>query len=231
MQSLCLKSFFAATLVAWSGFATAAEADRLPSGPDVLASSQTIFSAPSVPSGVGCTGANLLLDPSLEATDPKSFANPNWTSTSTVFGTALCDVAACGTALNTAGPRTGGFWAWLGGTAQAETTTLAQTVTMPAGGPHFLNFHLWIGAVGGDAGTTLQIRVDGTVVETINEPAVPEAAYTRRTVNLAPFANGASHNIEFRYSKPLTKAASNFSIDDVTLECTTPVSLQKFSID
>ena len=44
----------------------------------------------------------LIVDGSFEAGIP----NPNWTETSTNFGTPLCD-ASCGTGSGTAGPRTG----------------------------------------------------------------------------------------------------------------------------
>ena len=164
---------------------------------------------------VECEPLQLLLDTSFE--ESGGGAGP-WTSTSTNFGSGWCTDASCGNGNGTAGAHSGDVWAWLGGAnALAETTTASQAVVIPAGSERHLNYWLWIGAVGG-VGAQMAINVDGSPVDTIAEPAEAELAYSQRTVDLSSFADGASHTIEFNYSTP-AGANSNYSLDDVTLEC------------
>lgn len=163
---------------------------------------------------VECEPLQLLLDTSFE--ESGGGAGP-WTSTSTNFGSGWCTEASCGNGGGTAGAHTGDVWAWLGGTASAEVTTASQSVVIPAGSERHLNYWLWIGSVGG-VGAQMAINVDGSPVDTIAEPAEPEVGYSQRTVDLSSFADGASHTIEFNYSTP-AGVVSNYSLDDVTLEC------------
>jgi hypothetical protein len=168
-----------------------------------------------------CTPAQLLQDPGFEATDNSAlpYTNPNWDSTSTNFGTAFCD-SGCGDGGGTAAPHAGDFWAWLGG-APAETpedATVSQAVVIPAGDTRFLNFWLWIGAIG-DGSTNMDVTVDGTVVTSFPEPVDAEAGYTQRGVDISSFADGASHTIEFSYTDA-NGTGSNYSVDDVTIDCT-----------
>ena len=61
--------------------------------------------------------------------------------------------------------------------------------------------------------------LDAPVIQTVNEPATAEAAYTQRSVIVPPsFADGASHRISFEYDNPAGSGTSNFKVDDVTLE-------------
>ncbi|HEX7770167.1 MAG TPA: hypothetical protein VF422_09070, partial [Dokdonella sp.] len=161
-----------------------------------------------------CEPLQLLQDTSFEA----SLTGGPWTSTSTNFGTGLCDEASCGTGGGSAVPHTGNVWVWMGGTTAAETTTASQSVVIPAGSERHLNYWLFVGALGG-AGAELSINVDGTTVDTVAEPAVVDAGYSQRTVDLSSFADGASHTIEFSLNAPASAEVSNFSLDDVTLEC------------
>ncbi len=177
--------------------------------------------APGLPDCVAvCEPVQLLQDPSFEATDGGSFTNPFWPDFSAAFGGVLCNAGLCGTGGGTAGPRTGDFWAWLGGTAAAETAWIEQAVVIPAGAPRHLNFWLWVGSIAG-TGATLEVRVDGNAVETIAEPGTAEPGYSQRTVDLSAFADDASHTIRFHYQSP-NGGNSNFNLDDVTLECDAP---------
>ena len=149
-----------------------------------------------------------------------------WTTqTSTNFGTPMCD-AGCGTGGGTAGGFGGSAnWAWFGGTASAETATAGQSVVIASGGVASLTFQLWIGAVNTPFTDVLNVRVDGTIVQSFPEPAVAEPGYTLRTIDVGAFANGASHAILFEYIGP-GGAVGNFSVDNVTLTggggCVTP---------
>jgi hypothetical protein len=168
-----------------------------------------------------CNPVQLLQDSGFELTDNSAFpyTNPFWNGTSTNFGTPFCDEAGCGNGNGTALPHGGLFWAWLGGAgAMPETGTASQNVIIPAGQARFLNFWLWISAIG-DASTNLDVSVDSTVVASIPEPAAAEAGYTQRSVDVSVFADGNSHAILFTYTSP-GSSSSNFILDDVTLDCT-----------
>jgi len=141
-----------------------------------------------------------------------------WTSTSTNFGSAFCLVSSCGTGNGTAGPHGGSVWVWFGGTPEGspEQATVSQSVTIPSGGPKYLNFWLWIGAVGG-SDAVMSVRVDGNEVASYPEPAVAEAGYTQRSVDVSAYADDAAHTIEFHYAESVG-VASNYSLDDVTID-------------
>jgi len=163
-----------------------------------------------------CDPLQLLADTSFEASLDGS--GP-WASTSTNFGTALCDEASCGVGGGTAGPRTGNIWAWFGGIASAETATASQQVTFPNGNDRFLNFYLWIGSVSGTAGATnLDVMIDSDVVESYPEPGTAETGYTLRSIDVSSYSDGNPHTVKFNYVSPGT--SSNYSLDDVTLDCT-----------
>jgi parallel beta-helix repeat protein len=168
-----------------------------------------------------CDGSpNLIVDSSFEAGTPW----PAWTvQTSTNFGTPLCDTAACGTG-GPATPYAGTHWAWFGG-APGETATLGQTVSITAGGQAMLSFEMRIGAMSFPLTDVLNVRVDGTIVQSYPEPGSPEAAYRLRTIDLSALADGGSHNILFEYIGSTT-GSSTYAVDNITLTntfgCSTP---------
>ncbi len=119
-----------------------------------------------------CDGSpNLIADSAFEAGTPW----PAWTvQTSTTFGTPLCDTAVCGTG-GTTPPYAGTHWAWFGGAA-GEAAALGQTVSILAGGQAMLSFEMRIGAMSFPLTDVLNVRVDGTIVQSYPEPASPELA-------------------------------------------------------
>ena len=164
-----------------------------------------------------CTPGNIIVDGVFEATNPATLDNPNWTESSTQFGSPLCSVAACGSGSGTAGPRGGTFWSWFGGTSLLETASLSQAVTFPTGATVTLNFYLWIGSVSAPLTDTLVVQVDGVTQTTFTEPSIAEADYSLRTINLSAFADGISHTVKFLYTHAIG-ATGNFSVDDVSLD-------------
>ena len=176
------------------------------------------------PTPGSCTPGNKLQDPGFEAsTGAGPITNPFWPSTSTQFGTSLCSAAVCGSVAS-AVPRNGTYWAWFGGTDGPETGTVSQAVTIPSGGTATLNYFLRIGAVAAPFTDVLNVKVDGTTVQSFTEPSAAEASYTLRSVNLDAFANGAPHTILFEYMSPTGGGIANFNVDDVTLDVTCPTS-------
>jgi len=158
-----------------------------------------------------CTPSERIVDGTFEAGTPW----PAWTvQTSTNFGSPNCNTALCGTGGGTAPPFAGDNWAWFGGATSAESATLGQTMTIPVGSAT-LSFQMRIGSVTTPFNDTLVVSIDGTQVASFIEPATAETAYTLRTFNVSPFANGGSHALLFSYQSG--DGASNFTVDNVSL--------------
>jgi hypothetical protein len=166
--------------------------------------------------------AQLIVDGGFETGGiPSTTWNPE---TSTNFDTPICDVPTCETGGGDSPPRTGAFWAWFGGIPAPEMSTLGQTVTIPTGVTASLTFWMRIGTVETPFTDVLNVRVDGTIVRSFPEPTVTESAYTLRTINLNPFANGAAHTILLEYIGP-TNSISSYVVDDVELNTTLIIDL------
>jgi serine protease AprX len=189
------------TLVA-TGTSVAATATR--TATSVVATSTT---APTcVPS------ANVVADGSFEGGSPSSA----WTEKSTNFGTPLCN-DACGSGGGTAGPRTGAWWSWFGGTSDEEDGAVSQTVNIPAG-TATLQFYLWLGAHSdGGAGDYLRVLVGGTeVFRATDLDTQYDAGYTLVTVNVSA-QSGGSRILRFEEHNAAGTGVINFSVDDISL--------------
>ncbi len=162
-------------------------------------------------------GGNVVQDPGFEA--GASGDSPNWTEASTNFGSPLCTVALCGTGGGTAAPRTGTVWTWFGGAGTAlEVGSMQQSVIIPASATT-LNFFTRFGACTGGAGDFLRVTIDGTEVfrRDSTYAGCGETAYVANSVNIAAFANGASHVLRFESTTGSAASNSNFSLDDISI--------------
>jgi hypothetical protein len=120
-------------------------------------------------------------------------------------------------------PRTGSFYAWLGGYGTAVTETLSQSVTLPAGCSASLSFYLKIDTAetGSTAYDTLKVQVlnsSGTVLSTpatySNVNAV--SSYTKRSFDLSAYAG---QTVTLRYTVTEgSKLQTSFVIDDTALD-------------
>ena len=151
-----------------------------------------------------------------------------WTSTSTNFGSVMCDVGGCGAGAGTVNygvaPNSNAFLAWFGGTGSTETGTLETDVVIStcAGGAATMTF-AYENSNCADAADFIELQIDGAVVwsdnadpATCGTPGVVELI----TVDLSAFADGASHNILFTSTSGSSGAGSNFTIDNIILETT-----------
>lgn len=141
-----------------------------------------------------------------------------WTEASSSFGTPVCDVATCGTGGGT-GPQAGGYWAWFGGTViAAETATVTRSVVLNPG-TATLRFQFDIPSCEDPLTSidTFAVTVDGlTVFSTNNLDAnCGVIGYELKTIDLTPYANGASHTIQFRGVTDDFDIATNFFVDSV----------------
>lgn len=161
----------------------------------------------------------LLQDPSFEATDPDTYANPFWTSTSTNYGDSLCFTDGC----DGLPARTGNVFAYFGGfqsATPAEVATVSQTVTIPSGRNYALNFWMAVPFVTSPYTDTVRVKVDGNTVWTYDEPSTVQSAYAAHSVDLSAFADNAAHAITIEYTHPAGGIMSDVLVDDVTLDCT-----------
>ncbi|MFE9767625.1 hydrolase [Streptomyces sp. NPDC005808] len=156
--------------------------------------------------GGTCTSAQLLANPGFES------GSSSWTATSGVITTAAGQAA-----------RTGSYKAWLNGNGSANTETLSQSVTIPAGCAATLSFYLHVDTAETTTSTaydTLKAQVlnsSGTVLATLATYSNLNAAtgYTQRTFNLGSYA-GQTVTVKFTGVEGSILQTS-FVIDDTSL--------------
>ncbi|MBI5101778.1 MAG: S8 family serine peptidase [Nitrospirae bacterium] len=133
----------------------------------------------------------------------------------------LCDVTDCGTDNDTAGPRTGNWWAWFGGTSATEYGSLIQDIIIPSGSAPRLEFHLWNGRSSGNGTDVFSVMIDDTeIFSSLEGNPLFTGGYTLASLDLSPFADDNSHTLVLQSS---TNAINwtNFSVDDVSMSCVT----------
>lgn len=152
-----------------------------------------------------------------------------WTSTSTNFGSVMCDAGSCGTGAGSinygVAPNSNAWLAWFGGAGvNVETGTLETDVIISAcdGGTATMTF-AYENSVCGDAADFIELQIDGTVVW--SDDADPATCGTLGvvqliSVDLSAFADGGSHNILFTSTSGAAATSSNFTVDNIMLETT-----------
>lgn len=150
-----------------------------------------------------------------------------WTTTSTNFGTVLCNAGSCGNGGGSVNygtaPNSGGELAWfggLGGTFEAGTLSTDVVIPVCPNGDAVMTFAYENSACGSTA-DFIELLVDGVQVWVDNtDPANcdPNGTINLITVSLAAFTDGASHNITFNSESGNEANASNFTIDNIMLE-------------
>jgi hypothetical protein len=147
----------------------------------------------------------------------KGRPNPNWAEYSFNDVPLICDIPGCGSGGGT-GPRSGSFWAWLGGLNVYEEGSLTQTVTIPAGAD---TLRFYLEQITCDSTLDyLEILIDGNPVFLTDGSSslCGQAGYTLQSVDISPFANGYSHKLVFHSETfALGGTPTNFFVDDVSL--------------
>ena len=147
--------------------------------------------------------------------------NSSWDEASTNFGTPICATASCGNGSGS-GPRSGTYWVWFGGIIGVEeTSSMEQTVTIPTGPTATLNFWLEIPV----AATTglMNVLIDGTPIFTVTQAgAAAYPTYTQVSLDVTPWADGASHSLRFSATTAAGAGVLNFFIDDISLTVAEP---------
>ncbi|MEP7041778.1 MAG: hypothetical protein ABI843_01875 [Dokdonella sp.] len=166
-----------------------------------------------------CEPAQLLQDPSFEATESSGGANPFWDSVTTQGESAFW--GEDGGALHI---RTGLFVTWLGGydadTLDPETHDASQAVVIPVGSSRYFNYWRWIDRPGNGV-NTVTFTVDGDVVATEDVSALGvDADWVQQSIDISTYADGASHTIKFTYDHSGGTTDWDYYLDDATIDCT-----------
>lgn len=164
-----------------------------------------VADAPDVP--------RLVRDGGFEA----GFDTADWIQGSTNFGSPLCTLAFCG---NVVGPRSGQFWAYLGGTfADAESGWVEQSGVI---GPdqQTLIFHVQAGTVVGstpDGSALFDVTIDGDSIFSIDQgnAAAYAGAYTRVSIDVSAYADGDVHTLRFAIDRAADSTLPDIHVDDV----------------
>jgi PKD repeat protein len=147
-----------------------------------------------------------------------------WTETSTNFNTPICDPGNCGTGGGT-GPRTGSYWAWFGGVAQFEESSVSQTFTIPVNNGGMLYF--WLEQIECDSSADfLKVVVDADTLYTTDGGSnlCGQLGYSLINVNLTAYADGNPHTLKF-FSRVygLNGGITSFFVDDISVNVCTGI--------
>jgi hypothetical protein len=140
----------------------------------------------------------------------------SWTPTSSNGTTHVCD-PFCGTGGGTAGPRSGVWWAWLGGFPGPEEGSVSQPFTPPAGGTSRLRFHLRIGAQSGNGQDYFRALVSGEPVFEATESTPGFDGYTLVELDITAEAPPGSRTLRFE-ARTFGNQVTNFNVDDVSIQ-------------
>ncbi len=174
----------------------------------------------------------LLADTSTEVTG--AAGSGPWTSTSTNFGTVLCDAASCGTCGGPCAPATGTWYAWFGGAGGTdEIGTLTQTFNAAQAGPAALRFMYYLPINSGVTADSITASLDGNVlwVKTAVDSSQFNSGYTPVTVLIPALAAG-NHTVEFYGHETGTGTnAFNALVDDITIWQGTGIGYTEYSLE
>jgi hypothetical protein len=137
-------------------------------------------------------------------------ATSHWEQGSTNFVTPICN-ASCGGD----GPRTGSYWAWFGGTLNAEQGFLEQQKKI-APGPKQLTFWLWWSD--GDAATsTFKVKIDDDAIFALTgaTSSAYRSGWTAVAIDISAYADGNVHTLRFEHSSQAGPPYTNIYLDDV----------------
>ena len=155
-------------------------------------------------------GTNVVADWSFEGGVP----NADWTALSTFGGVAgfpLCSPGTCGVDL----ANTGTWYVWIGGISTGVTSSVEQSVTIPAAATDLTVQTLR--GVCDDPSDTLHVSLDSTDIGTVVCDGV-DGAFVEQTFSVAPFNDDGSHTLFIGGTVGGTNGNhSNFFVDDVVL--------------
>jgi cysteine-rich repeat protein len=164
-------------------------------------------------------GSNVVADWSFEGGVP----NADWTPFSTFGGLSGFPLCGSGNGCPAASLANTGTWlVWVGGLSAGVTSSVEQTITIPAAATD-LTLYALRGRCD-DPGDTLHVSLDGTDIGTVVCSAT-DGNWVQQTFPVAPFNDGGSHTLLIGGTVGGTNGThSNFFVDDVVLNDNTPTA-------
>ncbi len=154
--------------------------------------------------------------------------NADWTPTSTID--SIVGFPFCGAANScpAAGVTATGDWAiWIGGSASGVTSSVEQTVTIPALATEMT---LWTQrGICDDPSDILHVSLDGTDIGTVACDAT-DAGFVLQTFSVIGFNDDGAHALYIGGTMGGTNGThSNIFVDDVSID-SVPVELMRFEV-
>ena len=166
-----------------------------------------------------CAPLQLFKDPGFEAS--VDYENPFWTSTDSLGDTSFCD-DGCDDG-GTIVAHAGEWFVWFGGWEVANTATLSQSVTFPAGEARWMNYWM-IDDMSGDATASLKLSIDGNQVLSFT-PGSSEGWAPNSFQIPSQYLDGQAHTVKFDWSASAPGGdVGGAMFDDMTLDCTQGVT-------
>jgi uncharacterized repeat protein (TIGR01451 family) len=159
--------------------------------------------------------------------------NPQWSESSTTFGTPLCSASVCGSGGGTALPYAGAWWGWFGGSPYPERASLGQWITIPPG-QATLRFRFWIGFGRYNGEDSFRAFIDGIPLLTIREGDARHVyGYRLVEADVSSFADGQAHLLTFEsVGLAVDNGVTNMSLDEVALSwCPLPAPLAPLTVN
>ncbi|MEM8998402.1 MAG: hypothetical protein AAGF23_26695, partial [Acidobacteriota bacterium] len=148
-------------------------------------------------------------DPSFEGGSP----NTEWMESSSGGFAVICDDAFCGVDA----PRSGSWFAWFGGVAGPETSSVSQSALFDLS-DEFLRFWLRVDACDQDTSNTdlFTVSLDGIIIYQVDENSAlcRTSEYQRVVIDISSFNTGGSHLLEFEFTG-FGPDITNLYLDDV----------------
>lgn len=157
-----------------------------------------------------CSPTQLFQDPSFEQT------SAFWDANDDVFSSPFC-TSGCG-----APAHSGAVYAWMGGSANADTSFVSQEVTFASGQSRWLNWWMASNLVA-DPTATLTVTIDGTQIQSFGSTAQADANYVAHALQIpALYLDGQAHTVSINFSTAGSQNGTDpvgVLVDDVTLDC------------
>lgn len=165
----------------------------------------------------GADSTNVVGDFSFE----DSFSTGEWTPSSTFNGVSGFPLCGPDNGCPAAGLANTGSWlVWIGGLAEGVTSSVEQSVTIPATATE-LTLQTLRGLCD-DVSDTLHVQLDGSDIGTVACDTT-EGSFVEQTFSVAGYNDGGVHSLYIGGTVGGTNGThSNFFVDDVTIEDNQP---------
>jgi cysteine-rich repeat protein len=161
--------------------------------------------------------SNIVADWSFEGGVP----NEDWLANSSFGGIAEFPLCGPGNGCPAVPTNSGSWVVWIGGLPTGVTSSVSQSITIPAAATD-LTLNVLRGVCDtGPTADSLQVLIDGTEIGAVVCDGT-DSNFVEQTFPVAPFNDGQVHTLQIGGTVGGVTQQSNFFVDDVTLEDNTP---------